>query len=351
MATMRAVLLKGPHHVEVSEIELVEDLAPDEVLLKVELTAICGTDLHPYEGRMELEDDLRLGHEFLGTVVATGAGVQLWSSGDRAVASCVVNCGFCHMCRRNQPGACQGARIFGLGLTTGDLDGGQAEYVRVPAADLSMRRIPADGQGSDEDYLMVGDILTTGYEAVRAHYVPGDTVAIVGAGPVGLCAAMSARVLGAGTVVVIDKVPSRLKEAEAFGAIPINADETDPIDAVLDLTAWRGADLVVDAVGHPSALATAVRLPRAGGSLAIPGVYAEESLELPWGEIWFKGIQIFGGAANITRYMDEALSLVAAGQLSPGRMVSHRMPLSDAAEAYRLFAAREAMKVVLDPAL
>jgi 2-desacetyl-2-hydroxyethyl bacteriochlorophyllide A dehydrogenase len=198
---------------------------------------------------------------------------------------------------------------------------------------------------------MVGDILTTGYEAIRAHYLPGDVVAIVGAGPVGLCAAMSAKALGAGTVVVIDKVAARLKEAEAFGAIAVNADETDPIDAVLDLTGWRGADLVVDAVGHPSALATAVRLPRSGGSLAIPGVYAEESLELPWGEIWFKGIKIFGGAANITRYMDEAMALVATGALQPGRMISHRMPLTSAAEAYRMFAAREAMKIVLDPAL
>ncbi|MGQ0465092.1 MAG: zinc-binding dehydrogenase [Sporichthyaceae bacterium] len=348
---MRAVLLKGPHQVAVEEIELVTDLAPDEVLLKVELTAICGTDLHPYEGRMELEADLRLGHEFLGSVVDVGAGVQLWSPGDRAVASCVVNCGFCHQCRRNQPGACAGARIFGLGLTTGDLDGGQAEYVRVPAADLAMRRIPEDGHGTDEDYLMVGDILTTGYEAIRAHYVPGDVVAIVGAGPVGLCAAMSAKALGAGTVVVIDKVAERLKEAEAIGAIGVNADETDPVDAVLDLTGWRGADLVVDAVGHPSALATAVRLPRMGGTLAIPGVYSDESLELPWGEIWFKGIKIFGGAANITRYMDEAMSLVAAGHLAPGRIVSHRMPLTSAPEAYRMFAAREALKIVLDPAL
>ncbi len=351
MATMRAVLLKGPLEVAVEEIELITDLAPDEVLLKVELTAICGTDMHPYEGRMELEDNLRLGHEFLGTVVSAGVGVQLWTEGDRAVVSCVVNCGFCHQCRRNQPGACAGARIFGLGLTTGDLDGGQAEYVRVPAADLCMRRIPEAGLGTDEDYLMVGDILTTGYEAIRAHYLPGDTVAIVGAGPVGLCAAMSAQVLGAGTIIVIDKVESRLKEAEALGAIPINADETDPVDAVLDLTEWRGADLVVDAVGHPSALQTAVRLPRMGGTLAIPGVYSEESIELPFGEIWFKGIKISGGAGNITRYMDETLALVAAGRLNPGRLISHRMPLSEAPEAYRLFHRREALKIVLDPTL
>jgi threonine dehydrogenase-like Zn-dependent dehydrogenase len=129
----------------------------------------------------------------------------------------------------------------------------------------------------------------------------------------------------------------------------VNADETDPVDAVYDLTEWRGADIVVDAVGHPSALATACRLPRSGGTLAVPGVYSEETLELPWGELWLKGIKISGGAANITRYMDETIALISAGKLNPGGMISHRMPLTQAAEAYRIFHAREAMKIVLDP--
>lgn len=349
MATMRAVILKGLHEVAVEDVPRPTDPGLGEVVLKVDLTAICGTDLHPYEGRMELEDDVALGHEFMGTVVEVGPGVQLFSEGDRAVASCVVSCGFCYMCRKSQPGRCVGMQVFGMGLVFGGLGGGQAEYITVPVADLCMRKIPEVGAGTDEDYLFVGDIMATGYEAVRAWYSPGDVVAIVGAGPVGLCAAMSAQLLGASKVIVIDKVPARLKEAEAFGAITINPDETNPTDAVLDLTDWRGADLVVDAVGHPSALATAVHLPRSGGTLSIPGVYNEESLDLPFGDLWMKGVTISGGAANITKYMDETIALIAQGKLKPSAMISHRMPITEAPEAYRLFHSREAMKIVLDP--
>lgn len=346
---MRAVVLRKPFEIVVEDLPVPAEVGVGDVLLKVELTALCGTDMHPYEGRMELEDDLRLGHEFLGTVVAAGAGVQRFAEGDRAVASCVVNCGFCYMCRRGEPARCVGVRIFGLGLSGGGLDGAQAEYVLVPNADLVMRAVPTGGPGTDEDFLFVGDIMATGYESVRVHYRPGDVVAVVGAGPVGLCAAMAANALGASQVVVIDRVPARLKMAEAFGAIAVNADTDDPVDAVLDLTDWRGADVVVDAAGHPSALATACRLPRAGGALSIPGVYVEDSLELPFGELWFKGIRISGGAANIVNYMDETIALISAGKLDPSRMISHRMPMSEAPEAYRLFHEREALKVILDP--
>ena len=349
MPTMNAVVLRGPHDVVVDEVPVPTDVGPDEVLLKVEKTAICGTDLHPYDGRMELEPDIRLGHEFLGTVEAVGSSVGLFSEGDRGVAACVINCGFCHMCRRQQPGKCQGVRMYGMGLTFGGIDGGQAEYVIVPSADLSMRKVPEGTAGSDDDFLFVGDIMTTGYESVRHFGRPGDIVAIVGAGPVGMCAAMAAQALGMGKVIVIDKVASRLKEAEAFGAIAVNAAETNPVDAVYDLSEWRGADLVIDAVGHPSALETALRLPRFGGSLYVPGAYNEESLALPWGEMWMKGLNISGGVSNFTLYMDEVINLIAAGKLQPSAVVSHTMPLTQAAEAYRMFEAREATKILLDP--
>lgn len=349
MATMKAAVLRGPHDLVVDEVPVPTDPGVGEVILRVEKTAICGTDLHPYEGRLEIEADVRPGHEFIGTVIAVGEGVDLFSTGDRGVPSCVVNCGFCRMCRKQQPGRCVGMRMYGMGLTFGGLDGGQSEYVLVPSADLTMRKIPEGTKGTDDDFLFVGDIMTTGYEAVRAHSVPGDTVAIVGAGPVGLCAAMAAVALGAGQVIVIDRVPERLKQAESFGAIAVNIDESSPLDAVMDLTEWLGADLVVDAVGHPSALATACQLPRSGGTLAIPGVYAEESLELPFGQLWLKGIKIQGGASNFTVYMDEVMALVAVGKLTPSQVISHRMPLSEAREAYRMFEAREATKILLDP--
>ena len=349
MATMRAVLLRKAHDVRVDDVERPTITDPGDVLLKVEKTAICGTDLHPYEGRLELEEDVVLGHEFLGTVVEVGSAVTQFEEGDRAVASCVVSCGACYNCRRQRPGQCLGTRIFGLGIVFGSLSGGQAEYVVVPNADLTMRKLTDEGAGNDEDKLFVGDIMATGYEAVRKVMRPGDTVAIVGAGPVGLCAAMAANVLGAGRVAVVDKVASRLKEAEAIGALGVNASEGDPAEAIQDLTEGRGADVVIDAVGHPSALLSACSLVASGGSISIPGVYTEDSIELPFGELYLKGVTIHQGVANIINYMDETLALIAAGKLDPSRFISHRMPMSEAAEAYRMFEAREATKIVLDP--
>ena len=347
--TMRAVILRAPHRVEVAEVAKPHITEPTDILVRVERTAICGTDLHPYEGRLEIEPDVILGHEFLGTVEDVGDAVTQIAEGDRVVSSCVVSCGACYQCRRHQPGNCAGARIFGLGLALGDLAGGQAEYVVVPNADLTARVIPASGSASDDDILFAGDIMTTGYEAVARAMRPGDTVAIVGAGPVGLCAAMAASAIGAVKVIVIDKVEARLKEAANHGALTVNGSEVDATDAVMDLTDWRGADVVIDAVGHESALISAISLVRAGGILSIPGVYTEDAITLPFGELYLKGVTVQMGVSHITEFMDEVITLSSAGRLRPSAMISHRMGLSEAVEAYRLFEAREATKIVLDP--
>ncbi|MCU1679985.1 MAG: alcohol dehydrogenase [Amycolatopsis sp.] len=346
---MKAAVLHAPRDVRVDDVDVPSISDPNDVLIKVEMSAICGTDLHPYEGRIEIEGGVVLGHEFLGTVVDAGEAVGLVEPGDRAVASCVVNCGHCWTCRRGDPGRCVGSRIFGLGIALGDLAGAQAEYVVVPNADLTLRKLPEEIRSSDEDLLFVGDIMTTGYEAVRRAIQPGDVVAIVGAGPVGLCAAMSAIALGASATIVVDKIASRLKEAERLGAIPINADEADPVDVVLELTGWRGANVVIDAVGHESALVSACNLLAAGGTLSVPGVYMEESVNIPFGDLWLKGVKIVTGVANIVNYMDEVIQLTEAGKLSPAGIISHRMGLSEAPEAYRMFEAHEATKIVLDP--
>ncbi|MCV7230007.1 alcohol dehydrogenase catalytic domain-containing protein [Mycolicibacterium komossense] len=347
--TMNAAVLRAPHTVEVTAVPRPSISEPTDILVRIEKTAICGTDLHPYEGRLEIEPDVILGHEFLGTVEAVGSAVTQITEGDRVVASCAVSCGACYQCRRHQPGNCAGSRIFGLGLALGDLAGGQAEYVVVPSADINARIIPTAGAASDDDILFAGDIMTTGYEAVARGMRPGDTVAVVGAGPVGLCAAMAAKALGAGQVIIIDRVTSRLKEAQNDGAIAVDARESDPSDAVLDLTDWRGADLVVDAVGHETALVSAISLVRAGGTLSIPGVYTEESITLPFAELYLKGVKVEMGVSHITEYMDEVIALSVAGKLKPSSIISHRMGLSEAAEAYRLFETREATKIVLDP--
>jgi 2-desacetyl-2-hydroxyethyl bacteriochlorophyllide A dehydrogenase len=347
MATMKAVVLRGPNEVRVEEVARPTEVGPTDALLRIDKAALCGTDLHAYDQSMPVEAGTIMGHEFVGTVVEIGSAVTQFEPGDKVAGACIVSCGTCALCRRGKSGNCPGMRVYGLGVSFGDLPGVHAEYAVTPFADVTLRKIT--NESKIEDLLFVGDILTTGYEAVRRSYRPGDAVAIVGAGPVGLCAAMSAVALGAGTVAVIDKVPERLAEAERFGAIGINANEVDPQDAVFDLTEWRGADVVVDAVGHPSALDTAIRVTSAGGSINVPGVYIQESLELPFGELWFKGISVKGGGCNLLQYMDEVMALIEAGRLAPSAMISHRMGLSEAEKAYDMFAKREAMKIIFDP--
>ena len=345
---MKAAVFHGPHDVRVEDVPTPEDLGPDEVLVRVDRSAICGTDLHPYEGHMELEEDVILGHEFLGTVVETGDGVGLISAGELVTSPCTVTCGACYFCRRGEPGRCAGIRMFGMGMALGDLPGAQSEYVVVPYADRNLRKLPPDATDAELDSLLLtGDIITTGYEAVKKAFRPGDTVAVVGAGPVGLCAVMAAGVLGASTIVAVDTVPERLKTAEALGAVAVTPKEAE--DAIADLTDWRMADIVVDAAGNPAGLSAIAGYVRMGGTVSIPAVYLQESMDMPWGAFWLKGVNFTMGVTHFNNSMDDVIALIRAGKLDPGRIISHRMPLSQADEAYRLFAAREATKVILDP--
>ena len=346
---MQAVTFYGPRDVRVEEVPRPEIEEPGDVLLRVDLSAICGTDLHPYHGRMEIEEGFVLGHEYMGTIEAKGSGVTQFEEGDRVVGSFFVACGKCWFCRRGIFMKCMSIRVFGLGMVFGDLSGAQSQYMRIPEADLTLRKLPENGF-ADDDMLLVGDILTTGYDAVRkANLQPGDVVAVVGAGPVGLCTIMAARALGAGRVVAIDMVPERLKLAESLGAIPVNPKETDADDVVLELTEWRGADVVVDAVGHESALAATFPLVRQGGTISLPGMYLEVEASVPIGDMWLKNITVTAGVANIQGHMDEIIELIRDGRLDPKVIISHRLPLSEAAKGYELFDSKEALKVVLDP--
>lgn len=348
---MQALTFYGAHDVRVEEVPRPEITEPGDALLRVDRAAICGTDLHPYSGRMEIEDGFVLGHEYLGTIEATGEGVTEFEEGERAVGSFFVSCGKCWFCRRSSPMKCMALRVFGMGFALGDLPGAQAQYLRVPEADLTLRKIPENGGLEDEDVLFVGDILTTGYDAVRKTDMrPGDVVAVVGCGPVGLSTVMAARALGAGRVVAIDMVPERLKLAESLGAITVNPQETDADDVVLELTDWRGADVVVDAVGNEQALASCFPLVRMGGTITLPGMYVEDAAELPIGDMWLKNITVTAGVANIQGHMDEVLELIRDRRIDPKVMISHRLPLSEAPKGYEMFEAKEALKVVLDPA-
>src|SRR5919197_185056 len=296
---MKGLAYYGPRDVRVEEVPKPTIEEPSDVLLRIDRAAICGTDLDPYHGRLEIEEGFVLGHEYMGTVEAQGDGVTAFEEGDRVVGSFFVACGKCWFCRRGLFMKCLAIRVFGLGMVFGDLPGAQSEYMRVPEADLTLRKMPADGL-EDDDILFVGDILTTGYDAVRkANMRPGGVVAIVGAGPVGLCTIMAAHALGAGRVVAIDLIPERLKLAESLGAIPVNPKETEADDVVLELTDWRGADVVADAVGHESALAACFPLVRQGGTISIPGMYVEDHAQVPIGDMWLKNITITSGVANI----------------------------------------------------
>lgn len=347
-ATMKGVAFHGPGDVRVEDVPRPEIEDSGDVLLRIDLSAICGSDLHPYHGRMDVEDGFILGHEYMGTIEAKGDGVAYLEEGDRVVGSFFACCGKCWFCRRGLQAKCAGVRIFGLGMAFGDLSGAQAEYVRVPDADLTLRKLP-DGM-QDEDALFVGDILTTGYDAVRKTDVhPGDVVVVIGAGPVGLCSIMAAKALGAGRVIAVDMVADRLKLAESIGAEVYDPQQTELDDVVLDATEWRGADLVIEAVGHESALRSAFPLVRNGGTISVPGVYVEDDLSFPIGDLWLKNVTLQMGVANIQAHMDEVMGLVHDGRIDPKVIISHRMGLSEAAKGYELFDRKEALKVVLDP--
>jgi threonine dehydrogenase-like Zn-dependent dehydrogenase len=349
MPNMKAVALYGARDVRVDEVPRPTVEEPGDVLLRIDKSAICGTDLHPYHGRVEIEEGFVLGHEYMGTIEAKGDAVTQFEEGERVVGSFFVACGKCWFCRRGLFMKCIAIRVFGMGMAFGDLLGAQSEYMRVPEADLTLRKVPGDGVG-DEDILFVGDILTTGYDAIRkAGMQPGDVVAVVGCGPVGLCTVMSAVALGAGRVVAIDMVADRLKLAETLGAIPVNSKETDPEDVVREMTEWRGADVVVEAVGHEAALATCFTLARQGGTITVPGMYVEDQASIPIGEMWLKNINMVTGVANIQGHMDELVELVRDGRIDPKVIISHRLPLTEAPKGYEMFDAKEALKVVLDP--
>jgi threonine dehydrogenase-like Zn-dependent dehydrogenase len=240
---------------------------------------------------------------------------------------------------------CDRSRTFGHGSALGALDGTQAEFAVVPYADVTLRKVPAGL--SDEVALFAGDAMATGYHAARS-VVSGQCVAVLGLGPVGLSAVQAARTAGAALVVGIDTVDERLALAEQFGAVPIHLTEQNPRDEVKRLTGGRGVELAVEAVGSPPALELAMRLAAKCGTLAVVGVHAEAA-ELNLGLAWIKSLTIDLGHANVLRHIDSVLALLAAGRLDPGPIITHRMPLERAAEAYAIYDRREALKIVLTP--
>jgi threonine dehydrogenase-like Zn-dependent dehydrogenase len=346
---VRAVVFEGVGAVGVKEVPDPRLEEPGDAVLRVTRTAICGSDLHFFHGKAPVEPGETLGHEAVGLVEATGPDVSRFRVGDRAVVAFDIACGECWFCREGQTQLCDDFRNLGAGTFGGGLAGAQAERVRIPVADVNLLAIP-DGV-EDERALFVGDILTTGiYGAALAGIGPQDVVAVVGAGPVGFFCVQAARMLGAARVFALDREPDRLALAAQMGAEPVNVRERHPATALSEATGGRGADVVIEAVGHPSAFETAVDIVRRGGRVVVLGVYAGESVELQLGVYWARALDLrFAGVCPIHAWWERAMAAVADGSIDPMPIVSHRLPLEEAPTGYDLFDRREATKVILIP--
>ena len=328
--------------------ELVE---ATDVLVRVTAAGICGSDLHPYFGRERgLDVGTVMGHELIGEIEEVGAEVQDFSIGDRVVAPFTTSCGSCFYCASGLTARCERGQLFGWVEGGKGLHGAQAEYTRVPLADGTLLRVPGD---LDECVaLLAGDILSTAmFGAELAGVSAGDLVVVIGCGPVGLLAIRTALERGAGEVVAVDRIPTRLAAAERFGATPANLDTEDPLEIVHERSEGRGADAAIEAVGSPEATRLAADLLRLGGSLAALGVHNEPHLALPPGEIYDRNLTYSGGRCPVRYYMPASLRLAERDADLLSGLISHRLPLSEGVEAYRMFAERRegCTKVVLMP--
>lgn len=344
---MKALVYHGPGQKAWEEVPKPELLADTDAIVRVDTVTICGTDLHILKGDVPAVSDGRiLGHEAVGTVESVGSSVKNVRPGDRVLVSCVTACGSCRYCREGMYGQCLGGGGWILGHK---IDGTQAEFVRVPFADTSTYRIP--GGVSDEQVLMLADILPTGYEVgvLNGGVRPGDVVAVVGAGPIGLSAIMASKLFSPSHVVAIDLADSRLDAAKQFGAdIVVNNGRQDPIQVLAELTDGLGADVAIEAVGVPATFELATRLIRPGGHVANVGVHGEPAT-LHLEDLWIKNVTITTGLVD-TYSTPRLLQLVASEQIPAERFVTHHFGLDQFMEAYDVFARAGdtgALKVVL----
>ncbi|MFL6550613.1 MAG: zinc-dependent alcohol dehydrogenase [Povalibacter sp.] len=388
---MKAVCWQGVHKVGVEEVPDPHIINPRDAILKVTSSAICGSDLHLYDGYIPTmyRGDI-LGHEFMGEVVEVGSGVANLSVGDRVVVPFPISCGNCFFCERELYSLCENsnpnadlaekmwghspAGIYGYSHMLGGYAGGQAQYVRVPFADVGPVKIP-DGL-SDEQVLFLSDILPTGYMAAEnCNIQEGDTVAVWGCGPVGQFAIKSAFLLGAGRVIAIDRFEERLRMAERIGAETLNYEEVNVPETLKELTGGRGPDSCIDAVGmealspglqmaydrvktvlkmetdRPSALRQAILACRNGGHLSVAGVYGGFLDKIPFGAIVNKAITVKSGQTHAHRYMRPLLERIQAGEIDPSFVITHRVRLEEVPLAYDVFRNKEdeCVKVVIQP--
>jgi alcohol dehydrogenase len=344
---MRALVYHGPGQKAWEDVPVPQVTDDTDAIVRVDAVTICGTDLHILKGDVPAVTDGRiLGHEAVGTVEAVGSGVQRVRPGDRVLVSCITACGTCRFCREGRYGQCLGGGGWILGHK---IDGTQAEYVRVPFADLSTYPVPAGV--TDEELLMVADILPTGYEVgvLNGGVRPGDVVAVVGSGPIGLSAIMGARLFSPSHIIAVDLADSRLEAAKQFGAdITVNNGGQDPLSVIHSVTDGLGADVTIEAVGVPATFELAVALVRPGGRVANIGVHGGPAT-LHLEDQWIRDITITTGLVDAYS-TPTLLRLLTSRQVDAGRFVTHHFALDDFTEAYDVFARAAdtgALKVVL----
>jgi threonine dehydrogenase-like Zn-dependent dehydrogenase len=389
---MRAVVWEGKNKVKVANVPDPQILNPHDAIVKVCLTAICGSDLHLYDGYIPtMKSGDVLGHEFMGEVVETGPEVKNLAKGDWVVVPFAIACGRCFFCERELWSACDntnpnawmadtaygssGGGLFGYSHMYGGYPGGQAEYVRVPFADVGPIKIYEDVR--DEQVLFLSDIFPTGFMAAEnCNIQPGDTIAVWGCGPVGLLAMKSAFMLGAERVIAIDRIKSRLrKAADDCCAETINYEEVDVLDALKEMTGGRGPDACIEAVGmeshgagaehlydrakvalmletdRPLPLREAIHACRKGGTVSVPGVYGGVIDKFPVGAVFGKGLTLKMGQTHVHKYMRPLLERIRRGDIDPSFVVTHKFPLDEAPHAYRMFRDKsdDCVKVVMKP--
>jgi len=331
--TMKALVYGGPGNIDLLDVPVPKIIESDDAIVRVTTSTICGTDIHIWHGGVAaVKPGTIIGHEFVGEVVAVGPAVRNSKVGDKVAVSCVTQCGECFYCVRGTYSHCTtGSWIFGHLI-----DGCQAEYVRVPHANLGMFGIP-DGL-TEEDVLFVGDILSTGYfGAEQASIQPGDTVAVVGSGPVGMCAMATTKLWGPSQVIAIDMVQERLDAAVKNGIadIGLNPAKVNVVEAIKELTGGRGADATIEAVGATPTFNTALDVVRPGGNVSIIGVF-EGPTSLPMHELWIKNIRISMGLVNANR-IPELIRLIQNKKIDMNFLCTHTAPLNDILKGYDIF--------------
>ena len=379
---MKALVYNGPRDVQVKDMPDAKIEKATDVLIKVTTTNICGSDLHMYEGRTNMETGRILGHENMGRVIEVGSAVDRVKVGDMVCLPFNIGCGFCENCERGltgycltvNPGSAGGAYGF-AGM--GPYSGGQAELLRVPYGDFNCLVLPPDAAEKENDYVMLSDIFPTGYHATElAGVIPGDTVVVYGAGPVGLMAASSSLIKGASQVFVVDTHKDRLALAEKIGATPIDDSQGGGVEEVMQLTNGKGADRGCECVGYQCCdhhgkevpnltMNNLVQTVKPTGSIGVVGVFLpvdphaqdplakEGKIAFDFGQFWFKGQRIATGQANVKAYNRKLCNLIHVGKAKPSMIISHELTLADAPGAYENFDKRKEgwTKVILKPGM